>query len=305
MPGHHSRNRSAVLIGLVAIAILSSAALTGCSWLGKGKEVADAYERTREAKSGAYFASLEITAPKRGKQSRIEEYYAASGAFDSTDADHPKSRGEVSINGDNTVYVEPGNGRIYITEDRKTEYIKVAKDDRPEAQENGEGFLEAIARSVVNFHDARPITSRVGQPVPAIGADVSRTKLCGESLRAVARTINNSDLNDDDVDFRVTNSDVKAGTRWCTKQLPTTPTLTFGIENGLLTDFLLDGSVRFGKRNVSIRAKLQFLGLNQPQTGFTPPKVSKKSKGELITLSASAEDAGNRLEELIDSLPAR
>jgi hypothetical protein len=289
------------LVALAAITILSAIAFTGCAWLGKGFEVSEAYKKTNEAKSGAYFASFEITAPKRGKQRKIEEFYAASGAFDATDADHPKSHGEITIDGDTVTFVEPGNGRVYITEDRKTEYIKIPKDDRPEGKENGEDLLDAVARAVVNFRDAPPVTNRVGVPIPAIAADISRAKLCGESLRAAARTINKSALNEDELDFRISKSDMREGTRWCSKQMPTAPALTFGIDNGLLTDFVLDGTVLVDGRRVTIQAKLQYVGLNQPQTGFIPPKVTKKSKG--IMFRAAAADASDRFQELLDSLP--
>lgn len=289
------------LVALAAITVFSAIAFTGCAWLGKGMEVSDAYKKTNEAKSGAYFASVEITAPKRGKQRRIEELYTASGAFDATDADHPKSHGEITVDGDTVSFVEPGNGRVYITEDRKTDYIKIPKNDRPEGKENGEDLLDAVARAVVNFRDAPPVTNHVGVPIPAIAADVSRAKLCGESLRAAARTINKSALNEDELDFRITKSDMREGTRWCSKQMPTAPALTFGIDNGLLTDFVLDGTVLIDRRTIKIQAKLQYVGLNQPQTGFIPPKVTKKSKG--IMFRAAAVKASDRFQELLDSLP--
>lgn len=289
------------LVALAAITVFSAIAFAGCAWLGKGMEVSDAYKKTNEAKSGAYFASVEITAPKRGKQRRIEELYTASGAFDATDADHPKSHGEITVDGDTVSFVEPGNGRVYITEDRKTDYIKIPKNDRPEGKENGEDLLDAVARAVVNFRDAPPVTNHVGVPIPAIAADVSRAKLCGESLRAAARTINKSALNEDELDFRITKSDMREGTRWCSKQMPTAPALTFGIDNGLLTDFVLDGTVLIDRRTIKIQAKLQYVGLNQPQTGFIPPKVTKKSKG--IMFRAAAVKASDRFQELLDSLP--
>lgn len=301
MHGRQSIARTAALLVLAAITIFSVTALTGCAWLGKGMEVSDAYKKTNEATSGAYFAYLEITAPKRGKQTKIEEYYSASGAFDATDADHPRSHGEFTADGETASYVEPGNGRIYITEDGRTDYVKIPKGDRPDGKENGEGLLDAIARAVVNFRDAPPVTNRVGQPIPAIAADISRAKLCGESLRAAARMINKSALNEDDYDFRITKSDMREGSRWCSKQMPTAPALTFGIDNGLLTDFLLDGTVRVDGRTIKIHAKLQYVGLNQPQTGFIPPKVTKKSKG--IMFGTAAEKASDRFQELLDSLP--
>lgn len=289
------------LVALAAITVFSAIAFTGCAWLGKGMEVSDAYKKTNEAKSGAYFASLEITAPKRGKQRRIEEFYTASGAFDATDADHPKSHGEITIDGDTVSFVEPGNGRLYFTEDRKTDYVKIPKNDRPEGKENGEDLLDAVARAVVNFRDAPPVTNRVGVPIPAIAADISRAKLCGESLRAAARTINKSALNEDELDFRISKSDMREGTRWCSKQMPTVPSLTFGIDNGLLTDFVLDGTVLVDGRRIKIQAKLQYVGLNQPQTGFIPPKVTKKSPG--IMFRTAAVRASDRFQELLDSLP--
>jgi hypothetical protein len=295
--------RTAALLVLAAITILFATALSGCAWLGKGFEVSEAYKKTNEAKTGAFLTSLEIKAPKRGRNAKLDEYIAASGAFDITDADHPKSRGEITVDGENSSFVEPGNGRIYVTEEGETDYFKVAKDDRPEGQENGESILDAIGRSVVNFRDAPPVTNGVGQPIPAIAADISRAKLCGESLRAAARVINKSELNDDpEWKLHISKADVREVTSWCSHQLPTAPTLTFGLDNGLLTDFVLNGTVRDGKRTVTFQLKLQYTGLNQPQTGFIPPKVSKKSKG--IRLGAAAAKESDRIEKLIDSIPS-
>lgn len=289
------------LLAISAIAVFSALVFSGCAWLGKGMEVSDAYKKTNEAKTGAYFASIEVTAPRHGRDKKIDEYIAATGAFDITDADHPMSRGEITIDGDTSSYVEPGNGRLYLTEDGKTDYVKLEKDDRPEGKDDSETLVDALARSVVNFRDAPPVTNAVGQPIPAIAADISRVKLCGESLRAAARAINKSAFNDDDYELRITKADMREGTRWCSKQLPVAPALTFGLDNGYLTDFTLTGKAKDSGRHISFVLKLQYSGLNQPQTGFIPPKVSKKAKG--IMLGATAKKARRSFRDLLDSLP--
>ena len=301
MRRRRSSAHTAALLALAAIAIFSATAVSGCAWLGKGMEVSDAYKKANEAKTGGYITSLDITAPKRGRQKRVEEFYSSSGVWDGTDANHPKSHGEVTVNGDSVSWVEPGNGRVYFTEDGKTDYFKITKGDRPEGRDNGDSILDAVARSVVNFRDAPQVTNAVGQPIPAIAADISREKLCGVSLRAAARTINSSSLNDDSLDVHISRRAMREGTRWCSHQLPTAPQLTFGIDNGLLTDYMLNGTVKAGKRTITVAWRLQLYGLNQPQTGFIPPKVSSKSKG--ATIGASAARAGDRINEMLDSIP--
>lgn len=302
MHGRHPIARTVALLALAAITVFSATVLSGCAWLGKGMEVSDAYKKANEAKTGSYIMSLEITAPKHGLQKKYEEYISSSGAWDTTDADHPKSHGEVTADGDSVSWVEPGNGRGYFTEDGETDYVKLQKDDRPEGKETGDNVLDAVARAVVNFRDAPTVTNGVGQPIPAIAADISRARLCGVSLRAAARTINTSSINDDELGIHISKREQRDGTRWCSKQLPTPPTLTFGIDNGMLTDYVLTGTVRDGKRVASVQWRLQLIGLNQPQSGFIPPKVTSRSKGRMI--GASAARAGDRINDLIDSIPA-
>jgi hypothetical protein len=295
--------RTIALASTAAVMILFVSVLSGCAWLGKGMEVSDAYKKANEAKSGAFITSFEVSEPKQGKLRAYSLQISASGAFDSTDAKHPKSRGEATADGDTVSWVEPGNGRFYFTdEDGLTDFVKIPAGDRPAGKQNGDSILDAVARAVVNFRDAPPVTNATGQPIPAIAADISRAKLCGVSLRAAARTINNSSLNDD-TDFRlhISKRDQRAGTSWCSHQMPTPPQLTFGIDNGVLTDYALAGTVRDEKRVASITWKLQLFGLNQPQVGFVPPKLSAKSKRR--ELRASASNGGARVNELIDSLP--
>ena len=53
---------------------------------------------------------------------------------------------------------------------------------------------------------------------------------------------------------------------------------------------------------VEFHWKLQLTGLNQPQTGFIPPKAS--SKGKRQQLRASVRAAGHDIDNLIESIPA-
>ncbi|MBJ7458571.1 MAG: hypothetical protein JHD02_05230 [Thermoleophilaceae bacterium] len=302
MQGRRRASRTAALVALATSAVIFAAVFSGCSWLGKGMEVSDAYKKANEAKSGAFYTEFSASAPKTRRQEVLEEFYSMTGAWDNTDPAHPKSRMEVTVDGETFKYIEPGNGRVYFSYDGETDYVKLGAKDRPRTKNTSNKFINAIARAVVNFRDAPAVTNGVGQPIPAIAADVSRVKLCGISLRQAVRSINNSSLVRNEVGVRITRRETREAANLCVKSFPTSPQLTFGIDNGLLTDYRLQGTVRDGKRIVDVNWKLQLTGLNQPQTGFIPPKAS--SKGKRRELRASVRAAGHDIDNLIESIPA-
>lgn len=302
MQGRRRTTRTAALIALATSAVIFAAVFSGCSWLGKGMEVSDAYKKANEAKTGAFYTEFSASAPETRRQEVLEEFYSMTGAWDNTDPAHPKSRVEVTVDEETFKFIEPGNGRLYFSFEGETDYAKLDTKDRPRTKKTSNKFINAIARSVVNFRDAPAVTNGVGQPIPAIAADVSRVKLCGISLRQAVRSINSSSVVREEAGMRITKRETREVSNLCVKSFPTPPQLTFGIDNGLLTDYRLDGTVRDGRRKVEFHWKLQLTGLNQPQTGFIPPKAS--SKGKRQQLRASVRAAGHDIDNLIESIPA-
>lgn len=261
------------------LALLAAVFFSGCSWLGKGKEVADAYSVTTTAKSGSFTGSYSITKLKAGTPTGKAESAVFSGAWDELDPNAPKSRFAVTAGKQTITGVAPGNGYMYS--DFGSGFVdrtKLAKNKKPADTKTSNKISSALANAVVNFRDGQPIANSDGTQTPTIVADISRMKLCGPSLRQVIRAFNSSMKSSSaDIDLRISRKATRAISRSCNKLLVTPPQLTFGISAGALTDFLADFDVRAGARR-RIHFELHFAGLGVPQTGFDVPKSKSKAK---------------------------
>jgi hypothetical protein len=281
---------------ILAAALLASFAFSGCAWLGKGKDVADAYTNTRNAKSGSYSVDFSVDAPGNSRAEEISESFLITGAFDSNDPAHPMARAATTIDGKKYSFVEPGNGKEYVTYEGETTSYKLPKQTRSEDTTTTNKLLDALAAAIVNFRDAPALTNGAGVSVPAIAADVSRSKLCGYSLRASARAINSSKILGEDFPIHIRKSEVRSLGHACSHALASPPQLTFGIDNGSLTEFLLLVKLRDSGRIVTIDSGIHLLGLNQPQTGFVPPKIRPhKGSGKARAKAASIAADGRRI----------
>lgn len=271
------------------LSLIAVAAFSGCAWLGKGKEVSDAYANTENAKSAAFTASLSVTSPRElGKPAKTETD-TVTGAVDNLDPAHPKSRYESYVDGERIYVVQPGNGRVYTQIGKQVSSGMLPKDRKMVDSVSKNKVLTAFASAFVNFRDASPLVNGEGASVPAIAADVSRVKVCGPSMRQALRALLNSSTNKK-ARVRVTKRETRGLSKACNKALPTPPLATFGILNGFMTDFVLDLEIEDSDEVFAVRFELHLSGLGQPQTGFNVPRASKK--GKLF----SAQRLGDRAE---------
>lgn len=283
---------------MIALLIVLATTLSGCSWLGKGKEVSDAYSNTENAASAAFTASVSVTESRKiGRPARTETE-TASGAYDYRDPARPRARSESTVDGKRFAVVQPGNGRIYFDNNGEVASEKLPKDRKLVDSMTMSKVLNAFASAFVNFRDAPPLTSAVGAAVPAIAADIGRVKACGKSLRQALRALLDSSTNEK-ARIRVTKKETRGLSRECNKALPTPPSVTFGIENGFLTNFVLDLDVRESAKTVAVRIQIQLSGIGQPQTEFDVPKSSKRGR------VATQQDLDDRAARSIDRLLAR
>jgi len=261
------------------LALLAAVFFAGCSWLGKGKEVADAYSVTTTAKSGSFAGGYTITKLKAGAPSGKVESASFSGAWDELDPNAPKFRYVTTAGKQTMTVVAPGNGYVYA--DLGSGFVdrtKLAKNKKPTDTKTSNKISSALANAVVNFRDGQPIANADGTQTPTIVADISRMKLCGPSLRQVIRAFNSSlKSSSADIDLRVSKKAMRAISRSCNKLLVSPPQLTFGIGAGAMTDFLADFDVRDSARR-RIHFELHFAGLGAPQSGFVIPKSKSKAK---------------------------
>jgi len=180
MRGSFSSRTAATLAALAAVALIALT-LSGCAWLGKGKDVADAYANTKAAKTGAYSLTLSVKAPRRRQAKPVNETVTAQGAYDQTDPNNVKFRLTEGVANDSIAIVAPGNGRVYVTIGGQTASEKIPKTVAPTAKQQALSgrFSDALAGAFVNFRDAPPVVRSDGTQIQGIAADISRNKVCG------------------------------------------------------------------------------------------------------------------------------
>jgi hypothetical protein len=289
-------SRSATALAAVALAVLAAGLLTGCAWLGKGKDVADAFANTKAAKTGAYSLTLNVTAPRKGRERPVNETVAVQGAYDNTDEANPKMRATLTEGSETFSLVAPGNGRVYFTIDGETDSAKIPKTVKPtqKQQELSDKLSNALAAAFVNFRDAPPVVRSNGAQVQGIAADISRNKVCGPSVRSIVRTINGSKLLGGSKRDRIRGRDTRAFSHICSKSIVGNPLITFGLDAGFLTNIQVAAKARAEHRTFSVAFSLEYSGLNQPQTGFDIPPSSDKKIGRLPVAASTLRQATRR-----------
>lgn len=96
LPGTTRRAWRAVraLRALLLLAVLA-VTLVGCAWTGKGRDVAQALEKTGALKTAEYSGSIQIEATGQGLNENVEITFV--GADDAGDAANPKSSIDMTV----------------------------------------------------------------------------------------------------------------------------------------------------------------------------------------------------------------
>lgn len=259
------RTRSLAFVVLALLLALAAFVASGCSLLGKGMEVADAYNATQNAKSGAYSGSYSSTRFTKEGKAVASATGTFEGAWDELNPKKPKFRLKTFGADDDAIYIAPGNGKLYVSDGRWLDSITLGKNKKFTDQKSTDKVNNAFASSLVNFRDGEPN----GQ-TRTIVADISRVQLCGPSLRQFVRVINN-DSRMRRERIHISKKITRLLSQGCVHTLATPPMLSFGITGGLLTDFSLDFSVResrTSKERVAVHFELHMTGIGQPQGGF-------------------------------------
>jgi hypothetical protein len=274
-PARRRRPASPRLAALLLV-VVAALGVSGCNWLGKGKEVADAYTALNAAKTGQFVIGIRTEAVDGFKAIEKSEGITITGAFDSTDPNKPKFRVSGTDGGETVQLVQPGDGKIYLTDGGETTSAKLPKQAKKPLAVNpiGTKIADALARSVVNFHDVEPLVGPDGQAVPAIGAQIGRVKLCRDATRSIAKTFNARVFTGELRKEKIRERDKKQLVRGCSKIFAAPPELTFGITAGALSDFNLNFIVRDGRERLRVIFTSHFSNLNEPQTGFDIPKTT-------------------------------
>lgn len=258
---------------LLAAALLACAVLlSGCNWSGKGKEVATSIAAMSTVKSGAYSGQMKMnfSAPSGANSSGPQNTTMTfSGAFDDTDPAKPKMVMNMTAAGESTTMVSPGDGRMYVTaQGRSFSFpLDAATADRNTVDPTK--IIAALGNAVSGFKDAPAMTNAKGAQVKTITATVSRSELCGPVLEAfgdAAATAGGA----------ASTGSSKDGSKmiksFCKAMLKKDPRVWFGIDNGVLTDVALTGTLNmpFGG-TMGLEVQFHQYDLNKPQTGFDAP----------------------------------
>lgn len=271
--------KRSAMVAALSLAVVSLVIFSGCSWLGKGKDVADAFTATNNAKSASLTASFSVTTPRRLGRPAETETFTMTGAYDFLDPAHPKQRYDLRIDGERFYVVQPGNGKVYFEYDGEVVATKLPKTQNTPPVDSGLGkkLRDALAASIVNFRDGAPLTAPSGAQVPTILADIKRSTLCGKSLRQSVRAMNASAERREAGMKRVKKREAKRVSRECNRSLPRPVQLTFGIAAGYMTDFILDMPIRDGGRVFETKTELHLEAIGQPQGDFPIPKKKART----------------------------
>jgi predicted small secreted protein len=271
------RRIAAALCALLVCAI----ALSGCNWTGKGKEVATAIATTTSVKSGAFNGQMKMnfTAPPAGsgiKSSGPDNVTMTfSGAWDGTDPANPKMTMTMTAEGQSTSMVAPGDGKMYLTSQGKSYVAPIPPDQTSTNNIDPAKIIGALGGAVSHFQSAPSMTNAKGAPVKTITATVSKKELCGSVLDAFGETMNTANpigSSAGSSERSLGKDGKKMMQTFCQTMLKKDPRVWFGLDNGLLTDVALTGSLTIpfaGK--VDLEVQFHQYDLNKPQTGFAPP----------------------------------
>ena len=152
-------NRAAALAALLAL--LSALILSGCAWTGKGKEVADALQRTEQFKSRAFTGAVNV---KVSSEPNNPMHMTFTGAIDNSDAANPKMTMQMSFDADGqsqTMSVTlPGDGNLYMVSPAGTYGFPVPPGQAASSTIDSQKIYAALYKSVSDIPLVKAIASK-------------------------------------------------------------------------------------------------------------------------------------------------
>jgi hypothetical protein len=253
-----------VLIALAAVG------LSGCTWTGKGKDVAQAMEKTAAYKSRAFAGSMDFKASGAGSKDSFSMTF--TGASDNSDPANPRMEMSMTMQGQSFTIAMPGDGNMYMAMPQGTFGVPVPPADRSKTAIDSAAIYAALGKAIGHFQDSQPMQNAAGKSVPTITAKVDRGKLCSEVLPAFGELMSKASAGSGVGGMSSLGAGGGGLAGFCKIMLVGDPQVWFGIDNGALTDVSLHADLAFpGAGPMAFTVQYHEYNQGQPQPSIKKP----------------------------------
>lgn len=224
------RRRAYTACSSIALLSLLAMSLTGCAWVGAGRDVGEALQKSAQVKTAKFSGTVTYAisglpgAPEgRSIQMNID------GAYDEADPTAPKSRLQMNVPGlMNIGVITVGDGNKYLVTNRGSYGAPI--DDKVLAAETAgmTKVFEALESAIGGFREGAPSHVDTGEQLRTIFAEGDVGNICEDVWPEFAATMEASSGGGSIGE--VTGGENLADS--CRKILKTNPKLWFGIDDG-------------------------------------------------------------------------
>lgn len=275
-------------VAALLLAAISLFLLSGCTWTGKGKDVADALQKTGEVKTAMYAGSFSIQAKGNAGSENMEIIF--NGAADDSNPAAPRMSMDMTIMGQRMSTVAPGDGNIYITTSAGT-YGAPYNATQTGAQQNSfAGVMGSLESAIGNFREAAASTTDQGLTLKTIAADGNVGRICGKVLPAFSAYSNASSAGSGSLKGLGKGTSIED---MCRQLLKKDPTLWFGIDaDGYLRMIAMKATLSvMALGSVDMTMRFDVTSINQPVTFHKPSNA--KMLGSQADLAAAVGSGGS------------
>ncbi|MFY9488376.1 MAG: hypothetical protein WAP35_06755 [Solirubrobacterales bacterium] len=253
--------RLALALSLFA---LSGLLLAGCTWTGKGKEVADAFEKTAAIKTATYSGSMKMQIVGAPGTAAGDDTFdmTFTGAADSTNPAAPKASMTMEMMGERIEVAEPGDGNIYMASRAGAYGAPINPVDRAKSEKTFARILAALEPAIGNFRDGSPMTTNEGTMLKPIVADGNRGKICSGVVPAFGDYMSAAGSGESGFDSLGGGLDIES---FCKSFLTADPTLWFGIDDGgLLRMIAVEAKLAVPGAEIKLSLRFDVGAVDQP-----------------------------------------
>lgn len=252
---------AATWVAAALLAVLSLFVLSGCTWTGKGKDVADALKKTAAVKTAVYSGSMQMQTNGDAGNQGMEITF--SGASDNSNRAAPRSSMDMTVAGTRMLIVMPGDGNIYVGSPAGMFGAPVDAAESQSAQNNYGAVLTALEPAIGNFREGAANTTNEGLSLRTIAADGNVGKICDTVVPAFSSYMDTASSNGGALKGLAGD---KSLSDLCRTMLVKKPTLWFGIDNaGLLRMISLKASMSMmALGSVDLTMRFDLTSVNEP-----------------------------------------
>lgn len=271
---HLTRSNISRLAALLLVA-LAALGISGCTWTGKGKDVAQAIEKTATFKSRSFSGSLDVK--MSGADASKSMAITFTGASDNTDAANPQMTMTMVTASVPMTITLPGDGNMYMVSPQGTAGVPIPEVDRSKTAIDSAAIYAALGKAIGDFQTSQAMQNAAGKPVSTITAKVDREKLCTKVLPAFGDVMSKASAGSGAAGIPGMGAGMGAGmSGFCKMMLRSDPQVWFGIDNGALTDVSLSADLSFpGAGPMTVRVEYHEFNQGQPQPSIKKPSGAK------------------------------